>query len=219
MVTRSDRRRWLGTVVGTLLLAAALAAQMPSRAELAHAGRERRGIIDEAGLEPSSNAQLVVLVRHAEKAEAPPDDVALSEAGRARARALADALASAHVDAIVTSQFRRTRETAEPVAAATRVAPTIVPTDPDLGAHARAVADRVRQAGSTVLVVGHSDTIPAIISALGGPDVGPICEAEYANLFLLVLAEGQPPRFVRSTYGQADPPGAGDCQAAIMRRE
>lgn len=219
MVTRSDRKRWLSAVVGTLLLSAALPAQVPSRLELARVERERRGIVDGSGLQRSSNAQLVVLVRHAEKAEAPPDDVALSEAGRARGRALAEALASAHVDAIVTSQFRRTRETAEPVATASRVAPTIVPTESDNGAHARAVADRVRQAGSTVLVVGHSDTVPAIISALGGPDVGSICEAEYANLFLLVLAEGQPPRLVRSTYGKADPPGAGDCQTAIMRRE
>jgi hypothetical protein len=47
---------------------------------------------------------VVVLVRHAEKAASPADDPGLSQEGRARAEALAAALAEADVDAIVVTQ-------------------------------------------------------------------------------------------------------------------
>ena len=64
-----------------------------------------------------TGSQLVVVVRHAEKAETPTDDVALSERGRARAEALASALGDAGVDTIITTERRRSRETAAPLAA------------------------------------------------------------------------------------------------------
>ena len=60
----------------------------------------------------ADHPQIVVLVRHAEKSDAPPGDVALSVAGQARAEELAIALAEARLDTIVTTQFRRTRDTA-----------------------------------------------------------------------------------------------------------
>ena len=56
----------------------------------------------------------------------------------------------------------------------------------------------------TVLVVGHTNTIPDIIARLGGPKTGEIQESEYSNLFVLV---GDPEtRLVRSYYGAADSP-------------
>ncbi len=123
--------------------------------------------------------QLVILVRHAEKATAPKGDVALSDEGLLRAEALAAALADARVDAIVTTQLRRTRETAAPLARKRRLTPGVVPTDDNVEAHARAVAEAVRRLGPVVLVVGHSDTIPAIIHALGGPKLPPLCDVQY----------------------------------------
>jgi len=162
-------------------------------------------------------SQLIVLVRHAEKAPAPPDDVPLSDAGRERARALSEALATTALDAIVTTHYRRTRETAGPVAAAARLTPVVIRAGDDAAAHGRQVAASVRRGGASVLVVGHSNTVPAIIAALGGPAIGEICEAEYANLFVLALAAGQDPRLVRASYGQADPPGAGACRSQPAR--
>ena len=53
----------------------------------------------------------VVVVRHAEKADDDTDDPALTRAGRARAQALADALAHADVGELIASQYRRTRQT------------------------------------------------------------------------------------------------------------
>ena len=62
-----------------------------------------------------------------------------------------------------------------------------------------------------VLVVGHSNTIPAIIAALGGPRVPDICESVYANLFMLVPGAGEV-RLVRSRYGAADPEPGPECK-------
>ena len=50
--------------------------------------------------------------------------------------------------------------------------------------HVAAVAGliRGRYLGRTVLVVGHSNTVPAVVAELGGPVMPPLCEGEFANL-------------------------------------
>jgi broad specificity phosphatase PhoE len=157
---------------------------------------------------------VVILVRHAEKAAAPADDPPLTSAGRARARALAIALADAHVDAVITTQFIRTRETARPLATAMGIAMETVRTG-ERDAHARAVADAVRaHAGHTVLVVGHSNTIPAIIAALGGPKLPDICDAQYSNLFTLIL-DARGVRLIRASYGAPSPRAAATCATSM----
>ena len=72
-------------------------------------------------------ATTVIVVRHAEKATGQGDDPHLSEAGEARARALARALENAGVTSVITTQFVRTAETAAPTARAAGVAPEVVP--------------------------------------------------------------------------------------------
>jgi hypothetical protein len=61
-----------------------------------------------------------------------------------------------------------------------------------------------------VLVVGHSNTVPKIIAALGGPQMPEICETQFGNLFVLEPAPAGA-RLVRSLYGAADPPNAPGC--------
>jgi phosphohistidine phosphatase SixA len=149
---------------------------------------------------------LVILVRHAEKAAEPKEDPPLSPAGLERAQALAETLEHAGVTAIVVSHRLRTRQTAEPLARARGLTPVVVGPAPPSGGptHAEAVAAEVRRhPGEVVLVVGHSDTIPAIIAALGGPRLPDIPDAEYSGLYTLVPGpEG--PRLVRSRYGAGD---------------
>jgi hypothetical protein len=60
-----------------------------------------------------SPATTVILVRHAEKADEPGADPALSAAGEARARALADALRDVKVAAVLTTPYRRTNATGQ----------------------------------------------------------------------------------------------------------
>jgi phosphohistidine phosphatase SixA len=155
--------------------------------------------------ERSDSASLIVLVRHAEKAAAPSDDPPLTATGVKRAQALAAALRDAGVTAIITTQLRRTRETAEPLASALSLTPEVVTVGGgEAGAHAESVAAAVRRhVGGVVLVVGHSDTIPAIIAALGGPRLPDICESVFSHLFALVPGAGEA-RLVRSRYGAAD---------------
>jgi broad specificity phosphatase PhoE len=148
--------------------------------------------------------QVVIVVRHAEKAETPKDDVALSERGRVRADALADALGNAGVETIVTTERRRSRETAAPLAGRHGLTPVVVATADDTDAHAEAVAAAVRKGGAVVLVVGHSNTVPAIIRALGGPTVAEICDGQYALLFTLRVEPGTASRLILSSYGAPD---------------
>lgn len=158
------------------------------------------------GADPSSARSgfpaLVVLVRHAEKARQPANDPPLSSAGEERARALKAALAEAGITAIVTTEYRRTRDTAQPLAEAQHITPEIVRVfEHDLADHVRDVVAALRKhPGEGVLVVGHTNTIPAIIRALGGPRLPDIADADYGNLFVLVPREGEV-RLVRGRYG------------------
>jgi phosphohistidine phosphatase SixA len=154
---------------------------------------------------------VVILVRHAEKARGGGDDPPLTREGQARARALVDALSGSRVDAIVTTQYRRTRDTAAPLAAAHRVTPEVV----DLhqgGDQVGRIAQSVRRhPGQVVVVVAHAETVSRIIAALGGPRLPDLCEAEYAHLFVLVLRPGAEPSLVHSRYGAPDRPSR-DCR-------
>jgi broad specificity phosphatase PhoE len=162
----------------------------------------------------AQDSTVVYLVRHAEKAATDPVDPPLSPAGEARARALAARLAGLPLDAAIVTQYRRSRETAAPTLAAARLAPWLHPTRGGDLPHPAAVARAVHGplAGRTVLVVGHSNTVPAIVHALGGPDLPDLCETEYAHLFVIVLRPGAEPRVRRESYGAPDPPGADVCE-------
>lgn len=130
-----------------------------------------------------------LLVRHAEKDVATGKDPPLTAAGEARAQRLAAVLADQPLDAIYSSPTRRTRQTAAPVAHAKRLA--IVDYDP---ADADAFARRLRSEHptGTVLVVGHSDTLPPLARALCGCSVADMDERIYGIRYTLhVAADGR----------------------------
>lgn len=136
-----------------------------------------------------SPALAFVVVRHAEKAADDARDPSLSEAGEARAAALAGLLRDRDVVAAYATGFRRTRDTAAPTAAAHAVA--ITPYDAAEPAEAFAVRLRREHAsGGTVLVVGHSNTVPGIVSALCACEVAPIDESDYGNLYEVRIDAG-----------------------------
>ena len=151
---------------------------------------------------PSAADTVVLVVRHAEKA-GPSGDVPLSPAGELRALALVSVARQAGVTGIITTQFRRTRQTAAPMAESLGIVPQVVEATGAASGHARAVADtiRARYAGKTVLVVGHSNTIPAIVAALGAPPFPDLCDEEYDNLFMVVVSSEGGTRLVLAKYG------------------
>lgn len=132
-----------------------------------------------------SQAVEIFLVRHAEKT-ADKDDPALTDEGQARAILLADMLADAGITAIHSSDYRRTRDTAAPLAA--KLGLTVQIYDPrDLPA----MAARLRHSGGRHLVVGHSNTTPQLTELLGGDGGAPIIEAtEYNRLYYVTIGAG-----------------------------
>lgn len=197
-------------IAAALLLGASLAASLPAQGRGLPVAKAER-----AAAQPATT--LVILVRHAEKAAVPGNDPPLSEPGTARAQALRAALADAGVQAVLVTPLRRTLDTARPLLESTGLTPETVPIG---GAdHVRQVAEAVRrQAGRVVLVVGHSNTIPAIVGALGGPRLPDLCDANYATMFVLALPADGPTRLVRTRYGAAEPAGADQCATPGMTR-
>ncbi|HST43926.1 MAG TPA: phosphoglycerate mutase family protein, partial [Luteimonas sp.] len=122
----------------------------------------------------------VIVVRHAEKADDGSADPALSPQGMARARALADQLASTPLAAVYATPLRRARQTAAPVAQRHGVAVRTYPAD--MAAAALAVQLRAHRTG-TVLVVGHSNTVPALASALCACPVAAIGDGTYGGRY------------------------------------
>jgi len=158
---------------------------------------------------PSTRAPIVLLVRHANKAVAATLDPPLSRAGHARAVALAEALRDAGVTQIMVDQSQRTRETAQPLGQRHGLRPEVIPIDwNDPTSQIRAIADSVRRPGAVTLVIGHRNTVPAIIRALGGPEIPEMADADYDDLYVMILDSGSAaPVVIHSSYGVVSSPG------------
>ena len=157
---------------------------------------------------------VVIIVRHAEKADEPANDPPLTAVGQERAEALAELLKDAKVGAVLHTATTRTRDTARPVAARFGITPEVLPTGPAT-MHAKAVAETVlKHAGKTVVVVGHSNTILPYVAALGGPDGRPLCDHQYDGLYTVVIAHGEA-RVVEGRYGPPNPPATQGCGAMM----
>jgi broad specificity phosphatase PhoE len=159
---------------------------------------------------------LIVLVRHADKASQPADDPPLTAAGTQRAQDLAVSLRNTKFTAIITTQFLRVRNTAEPLAAALGLTPEILaikdvnsPADQD--AHIKAlIAALHKNAAGSVLVVEHGNMISEIIAALGGPRLPVVCDPVFDHLFVIVPSTGKI-QLINSRYGAPSPPAGPDC--------
>lgn len=138
--------------------------------------------------------KLVIVVRHAERADGGQSpagamtaaDPLLSAAGEARAAKLAAMLADAGVKSIFVTEFKRTQDTGKPLAAKLGLSAEVVAAADTAGLLAKMKSEHADQ---VVLVVGHSNTLPAIIKGLGGPAVT-IGDNEYDSLFVIVPATG-----------------------------
>jgi broad specificity phosphatase PhoE len=141
----------------------------------------------------------VYLLRHAEKVDE-SDDSGLTELGDARARALADLLASEPIVGVIASQFRRTQLTVLPLASRLGAAfgsiEVIEAHDYD------AVVSRLRKLapGQAAVVCGHSNTIPVIAERLGVASPPREDEVAYGDLYVVRLA-GEGATFERRRYG------------------
>ncbi|HEV8308955.1 MAG TPA: phosphoglycerate mutase family protein [Methylomirabilota bacterium] len=132
--------------------------------------------------------QAVFVVRHAERQD-DSQDSALSEAGVRRAELLASLLKDAGITAIYVSDLQRTIKTAEPLAKALKIEMKRVAQYEDKDMDTLVAALRSRHAQDRVLIVGHSNTMPALMKGLGDPDGLKLGRDEY-NLLLLLVPRG-----------------------------
>ena len=170
-MTQLYRRSFLHTIVSLALTSTVLTACQPLNPAKEKAATPKTAVF--------------YLVRHAEK-ELEGEDPALSAQGYMRADELAHVLRDVTFDGIFSTDTRRTRDTA---------APTLAKSNLDLslynGRALSAFAQELSDAEGNYLIVGHSNTTPDLVTALGGEGGDPINEAdEYDRLYVLTREDG-----------------------------
>jgi broad specificity phosphatase PhoE len=146
----------------------------------------------------------VIFVRHAEKALQPADDPGLSPAGQRRVaeltRQLKDADVIAGIDAVYSTPYRRTEETARPIAELLEL-----PVNTYDAADTEAIMEHIvkEHKGKVILVVGHSNTLPALMANMGASKrVPPIAENEYDNIYIVSIPWFGKTKTIRLRYGE-----------------
>jgi 2,3-bisphosphoglycerate-dependent phosphoglycerate mutase len=139
------------------------------------------------------------VVRHAEKeVNTMSSDVPLSAEGGARAEALREKLQGAGIREIYSTNFIRTKGTAQPLATALGLPiQTYAPGD-------TALINRLRQSASgAVLLVGHSNTVDDLVNRLGGSRLvpGDLPDTQYGDLFI-VRKKGSKFHFEKQRFGR-----------------
>jgi broad specificity phosphatase PhoE len=138
-------------------------------------------------------APVVFIVRHAEKASTGDKDPDLSAQGQKRADALAHILKDLQITSVFVTEFKRTQETAVPTARAAQLSPTVIPAN-DIGA----LVEKLRALNGNALVVGHGNTIPDLLKALGIATPVSIPEDDYSEIFAVLV--GGTPQLLRLHY-------------------
>ena len=142
-------------------------------------------VITPLGVTGQEEPVVVYLVRHSERAEDGTDDPPISDAGWARSRLLSKILQDAGLTHIHSTDYKRTLSTGEPTAEATGLTIDLYDAR-DLAVAAALIA----ATPGRHLVLGHSNTTPGFVEALGGEGGTPIAEMEYDRLYIVTLFQG-----------------------------
>lgn len=142
----------------------------------------------------------VYLVRHAEKSTEPANDPHLTQEGQERAADLAKYFSRLKLDAIHSTPFNRTRETAAPLMEQKEISvQTYQPTQTDK------IAENAISLKQHTLIIGHSNTLIPAMKSLGiQPGIEQIADNDYDNLFILRKKKGKW-LLEHQTYGKASP--------------
>src|SRR4030095_2083154 len=140
----------------------------------------------------------VILIRHGERNGPTPanPDPHLKAAGKTRAKRLIHIVGQSGIKAIYRSHFARAKETAQPLA--THLGLSVIEIDEALQTKNDILSNH---AGQTVLVVGHSDTVPDIINRLGAGSLSLIDDSVFDNLFVIKVFGPGRASMTRLKYG------------------
>ena len=159
-------------------------------------------------------ATTILLVRHAERQDAPPapgecpppglgiqrsEGTSITDAGRERAAQLAHVAGEAGVSTIYVSEVCRTQTTAKPLADRAGV-PVVQFNAADVQGLVNHILSNQR--GRTVLVTSHSNRAPEIISALGAAPAPVVADTDYDNLWVITVPRWGSPRLLLLKYGR-----------------
>lgn len=127
----------------------------------------------------------VYLVRHAEQLNDSKNS-ALTVCGKSRAKQLASLLSQTNITHIYSTHSQRSMQTAKPLANLQRRA--IKNYNPR---YLEQLSLKLQQQKSNTLVVGHSNTIPRLISLLTQKDIVPLPEQDYQQLYQIQVVNQQ----------------------------
>jgi len=135
-----------------------------------------------------SDNTVIYLVRHAEKADDGTRNPPLTKKGQARAIELYQVLKDERLSKIYSTDYKRTRETAEPTSKETGISISIY--DPR---QLEAFADDLRATkGEIILVTGHSNSTPTLANMIIQDDqYVQFDESEYSNLITITIKDGK----------------------------
>lgn len=131
---------------------------------------------------------VLYFIRHAEKDRSNKTnrDPHLTKAGQARANHWKKIFKHIKFDAVYTTDYNRTKETALPTAQANNLDITLYDAT-DLNPE-KMIADNK---GKTILIVGHSDTTPKFVNLiLGNSKYQDIDDRNNGNLYLVTIING-----------------------------
>ncbi|MDB5747825.1 MAG: hypothetical protein JWP72_2673 [Massilia sp.] len=123
---------------------------------------------------------MIYLVRHGEKVDEGKDPD-LAPQGRQRAQNIAAMLGKTGVAHIFSTPTKRTRQTAQALAQQNGLQVELY--DPRAP---QALVAKVKALAGTVLVVGHSNTLPELVRLFGGQPGADIADNEYDRLYQLI---------------------------------
>lgn len=128
---------------------------------------------------------IFVVVRHAEKGTDDARDPSLNDAGRTRAYRLAQLLSDAPLTAVYATAYRRTQQTAQPAADGHDIGVTTY--DAKMSGAVFASQLRAVHARGTILVVGHSNSVPGIVAALSGTAVETMQDDQFDRIYRISI--------------------------------
>jgi 2,3-bisphosphoglycerate-dependent phosphoglycerate mutase len=148
-------------------------------------------LITAGPLSAAAQDKLIILVRHAEKAELETDgnpDPELSEAGKQRAERFKQVIGRYRPGAVYSTDYRRTRETAEPIAEKRKKQVQVYDARQPKELIDRILASDIKRH----VIVGHSNTVPGLANLLLGKDLfRNLEESEYSVIWLIRLKNGR----------------------------
>ena len=139
----------------------------------------------------AQSRKTIILIRHAEKEAAEmtdQNDPPLAAAGKDRAERLVKRIGRFHPGAIYSTNFKRTRDTVEPLAKKRGKTVEIYDASKPQDLVNTIKASKIKR----IVIVGHSNTIPPLVNLLTGKDLFKnLQDPEYSVIWVVKMRDGK----------------------------